>query len=165
MRKILMGCVTSLFIGAGGYLFGADMFPAVVDKAGVTHKNQTYIEDGRKIREFGLYRADGKEFPIKMRVELSQPCFIINPGEWSSYKKIDEFSAELIDMEPSSMAGFVGDATHSPLYYNDDLPPVPVYLLGVKGCEEAPNAVTITAYQKIDGNWKYKGKATFIIKK
>ena len=165
MYRFLINITAFGLIGISGWLYGADMVPAVMDKSGILHKNQTYISNGRDIIEFGLYRTDNREFPTKMRVRLSQPCFIIERSEWDKYKKIDEFTVELIKSHNDYMAGFSGTTEHSPLVYNDDLPKDPVYILGVKGCEEAPNAMTITAYQKIDNEWKYKGEAMFIIKK
>ena len=161
MKKIVLALL--VFV-AGSY--GADMFPAYVDKKGVMHKNWTTIPNAREIKEFGLYRYDKKEYPTKMRIKLMRPCFIIDPEEWASYKKIDPFTVEVEQLDEDYVAGFEESVEHAPpLFYNDDLPEHPVYLLGEKGCEEAPNAVTITAYQKISGRWVKTGEATFLIQK
>lgn len=163
ISKLFKGVIIVSVFVAGSC--ASDMFPAIVGKDGVMKKNFTIIEDAKKIKEFGLYRADKKTYPTKMRIREQHPCFIIDPSEWAGYKKIDTFTVEVVQLDRDFAAGFVGYGDHAPVYYNDDLPQNPLYLLGKKGCSEVPNTMTITAYQIIGGDWVETGKATFILKK
>jgi len=163
MKRAALKFMAAMLL-AGVVAVASEMYPAVIDLSGKLSKT-TYIADARKVKEFGLYRHDKKKYPTKMVINLSQPCFIIDPQEWESYRKIDAFTVELIQLDKDYQAGFGGYDNKPPLFYNDDLPKNPVYLLGGKGCEEAPNAMNITAYQKIGGRWRKTGQALFIIKK
>jgi len=144
-------------------VFGG-IFPAYVDKQGKRQRGDMTIPDSSKIKEFGLYQDGGKPQIYKMRVKISEPCYIIDPADWKAYKKIGPFEVELVQGEPDTFAGF-GGTKHGGMIFDNDLPPNPKWLIGVKGCNEAPNYIEITAYRKTKYGWKFAGKGAFYILK
>ena len=157
VNNIIIAALTATVLSA------SEMYPAYVDIYGVKHKS-TYIQDSSNVKEFGLYQDSDRKYIYKMTIRVTEPCYIIEPTDWKSHKKLGALEVELVQPEPDTFAGF-GGTKHGGIIYNDDLPPHPLYLIGEKGCSEAPNVLTITAYRKSGKDWIESGRAQFFIDK